>query len=43
MKNKFQIGIGLVAFNMKLSEIIQSCLDDDVENPVLERRINKWF
>ena len=27
----------------KLSEIVQSCLDDDVENPVLERRMNKWF
>ena len=27
----------------KLSEIIQSCLDDDIENPVLERRMNKWF
>lgn len=27
----------------KLSEIIQSCLDNNVENPILERRINKWF
>tara|TARA_B100000029_G_scaffold516338_1_gene628847 strand:- start:20491 stop:21300 length:810 start_codon:yes stop_codon:yes gene_type:complete len=27
----------------KLSEIIQSCIDGEVENPVLERRENKWF
>ena len=27
----------------KLSEVIQSCLDNDVEKTVLERRINKWF
>tara|TARA_B100002019_G_scaffold265875_1_gene255737 strand:- start:3286 stop:4116 length:831 start_codon:yes stop_codon:yes gene_type:complete len=27
----------------KLIEIIKSCLNNDVENPVLERRVNKWF
>ena len=27
----------------KLSEIIQSCLDDNVENPILSRRKNQWF